>query len=247
MKIAFLAYLAAWLSGREERRNSFFGGFIPFLIISGLVSALLIFQPSTSSVAILMASALAVYFVSGARWSYIFGTVALGIIALGIISYSSEYRWQRIISYLNPETNVQGSAFHSNQAQIAIGAGGLTGVGYGQSTTKILYLPEPIGDSIFAIIGEEFGFIGGLFTMLIFLTLVIRSFILSRKIRDKFGQLLLVGFGSLIGDQAFIHIGAISGLLPLTGTPLPFISYGGTALAVYMTISGIMVNISKHA
>ena len=246
LKITFIMYIAAWLSGKEERRTSFWGGFAPFLIISGAVSALLIFQPSTSTVAILMASALAVYFASGARVSYIVGTILFGILALLAVSYFSPYRWQRLTGFFDPETNIQGSAFHVNQAKIAIGSGGLTGVGYGQSTTKILYLPEPIGDSIFAVIGEEFGFIGSLFLISAFLFLIIKGFLLSRKIGDRFGQLLLVGFSTLIGVQAFVHIGAISGLLPPTGTPLPFISYGGTALAVFMTISGIMVNISKN-
>jgi cell division protein FtsW len=246
LKITFIVYIAAWLSGKEERRTSFWGGFVPFLVISGLISALLIFQPSTSVVVILMASALAVYFASGAKISYILGIIVLGILALAVISYFSPYRWQRLTGFLNPEENIQNSAFHINQALIAIGSGGLTGVGYGQSTTKILYLPEPIGDSIFAVVGEEFGFIGSLFLISAFLFLIMRGFLLSRKIGDRFGRLLLIGFSALIGVQAFVNIGAISGLIPLTGTPLPFISYGGTALAVFMTISGIMVNISKH-
>ncbi len=246
LKISFIVYLAAWLSGKKERRSNFFGGYVPFLIISGLVSMLLILQPTTSVVAILMISALVIYFASGAKFSYILGTVVLGLIALLVVSYFSPYRWERIKGFLDPHADTQGATFHINQALIAIGSGGLTGVGYGQSTTKLLYLPEPIGDSIFAVIGEELGFLGSLFLILAFLFLIIRGLLLSRKISDRFGQLLLVGFSSLIGAQTFVHIGAISGLLPLTGTPLPYISYGGTALAVFMTISGIMVNISKN-
>lgn len=246
LKITFIIYIAAWLSGKEERKTSFWGGFVPFLIISGLIATLLILQPSTSAVVILMAAALIVYFASGARLSYIFGTVILGLLALILISYLSPYRWDRLMSFANPQENIETSSFHINQTLIAIGSGGLTGVGYGQSTTKILYLPEPIGDSIFAVIGEEFGFLGGLFLITAFLFLVLRGFLLSRKVNDRFGQLLLIGFSSLIGIQTFVHIGAISGLIPLTGTPLPYISYGGTALAVFMTISGIMVNISKQ-
>ena len=246
LKIIFVIYMAAWLSVKEERKHDFWKGFVPFLVISSVIAFLLLIQPSTSTVAILMTAALSIYFVSGARLQYIAGTVAVGVVALILVSFFSPYRWQRVMTFLNPNTSPQGAGYHINQAQIAIGSGGLFGVGYGQSTTKLLYLPEPIGDSIFAVIAEELGFVGGMIVLGAFLTLVIRGFILSRKIHDQFGKLLLVGFSSLIAVQVFINIGAISGLLPLTGTPLPFISYGGTALATFLTISGIMVNISKH-
>lgn len=246
LKISFIIYIAAWMSNKQERKNDFWKGFVPFLIISGLVSFLLIIQPSTSAVAILLASALSVYFISGAKLRFIFGTVLVCLLGFAIISVFSPYRMQRIITFFQPEKEIQGAGYHLNQARIAIGSGGIFGVGFGQSTTKLLYLPEPIGDSIFAVIAEEWGFVGAIFLMAAFLTLIIRGFILSRKINDEFGKLLLVGFSSLLALQTFLNIGAISGLLPLTGTPLPFISYGGTALAVFMTISGIMVNISKH-
>ncbi len=148
---------------------------------------------------------------------------------------------------MNPEQNLQTTGYQANQAKIAIGSGGIWGVGYGQSTTKIHYLPEPLHDSIFAVIAEEFGFIGSITLISLLLMLVLRIFLVARKVRDKFGQLLLVGFGSLIAIQSFVNIGAISGLLPLTGTPLPFISYGGTALVVFMTIIGISNNIARYS
>ncbi len=134
-----------------------------------------------------------------------------------------------------------------SQARTAIGAGGVFGVGYGQSTTKISRLPEPIGDSIFAVLAEEFGFVGSVSLIILFAILVIKIFLLARATKDKFGKLLLVGYGSLIGLQVFVNIGAISGLLPLTGVPLPFISYGGTALAVFMTMGGMIANISRYS
>lgn len=245
MKLAFIIYIAAWLSGNKQR-TTLWKGFLPFLFICGIIVFLLIKQPSTSVAGVLILSALAIYFASGARISYIIGTIFLGIVFIAAISYLTPYRWQRITSFLNPNSDILSSGYHINQALIAIGSGGLTGVGFGQSTTKIHYLPEPVGDSIFAVIAEEFGFIGSVLLIIVYLILIIRGFILARKTGDKFGQLLLVGFSSLIGFQTFAHIGAISGLIPLTGIPLPFISYGGTALAVFMTISGIMVNISRH-
>ncbi|MDP3729297.1 MAG: putative peptidoglycan glycosyltransferase FtsW [bacterium] len=246
LKITFIIYLASWLSGKSDRLRSFSGGFIPFLIISGIVALLLILQPSTSSAAILLLSGLIIYFTSGARVSYIIGAVALGIVALLIVSYLTPYRWARITSFFNQESNTQTTSYQLEQARIAIGSGGLFGVGFGQSTTKVHYLPQPIDDSIFAVIAEEFGFIGSMALIFIFIILMVRTFILSKRIRDDFGRLVLIGFASLIGIQTFTHIGAISGLIPLTGTPLPYISYGGTALAVFMTISGIIVNISTH-
>lgn len=246
LKLTFVIYLAAWLSRKSERAKSFVGGFLPFLIVSGTIAGFLLKQPATSTVAILLLTGLIIYFTSGAKWSYVIGTVIAGVLALAMVISITPYRLNRIMSFLNQEANPLAEGYHINQAKIAIGSGGLFGVGYGQSTTKIHYLPEPIGDSIFAVIAEELGFIGSSLLILFFLVLVFKIFLLSKKTKDKFAQLLLIGFGSLIAIQAFVNIGAISGLLPLTGTPLPFISYGGTALAVFMTMGGVITNISKY-
>jgi len=247
LKITFIIYLAAWLGKNIERAKSFAGGFLPFLVISAIIAGLLIKQPATSAVVILMFTGLAIYFVSGARISYILGTIIVGAAALAMIIYITPYRFNRVMTFLNPDADLQAAGYHINQAKIAIGSGGLLGVGYGESTTKMRYLPEPIGDSIFAVIAEELGFVGGTTFILVFFILVFKIFWLARRVPDKFGQLLLVGFGTLIALQTFVNIGAISGILPLTGMPLPFISFGGTALAVFMTISGIIVNISKYS
>ncbi len=169
-----------------------------------------------------------------------------GTSGFALIVYITPYRLDRVLNYINPESNPLGGGYHINQAKIAIGSGGMFGVGYGQSTTKIKYLPEPIGDSIFAVIAEELGFAGSLTLVGAFVLLVTKTLLLARKAPDRFAKLLLIGFASLIAIQAFVNIGAISGLIPLTGTPLPFISYGGTALAVFMTMGGIIANISKY-
>lgn len=246
LKITFIAYLASWLSSKPARGREFWTGYVPFLLILGATSGLLVFQPSTSVAAILTVTALIMYFASGARISYILGTGLVGALALLLLLYITPYRMQRIITFIHPTANTQGSSYQINQALIAIGSGGLWGVGYGQSTTKLRSLPQPIDDSIFAVIAEELGFIGSTFIILLFVILALRSFILAKRAPDKFGQLMLIGFGSLIALQALMHIASISGLIPLTGVPLPFISYGGTALAVFMVISGIIVNISKY-
>ncbi|MDP1719175.1 MAG: FtsW/RodA/SpoVE family cell cycle protein, partial [bacterium] len=184
---------------------------------------------------------------SGAKMSYVAGVMVIGALALAAIVVATPYRLQRVVGFLDPSSNPLGAGYHINQAQIAIGAGETFGVGYGKSTTKINYLPEPIGDSIFAVVAEELGFVGAVGLIGVFMVLVLRILLLARKTKDKFGKLVLIGFGIIIGLQVFINIGAISGILPLTGVPLPFISYGGTALAVFMTMGGIVTNISRYS
>ncbi len=245
LKLTLVIYLASWLSHSNYRQKRFKEGALPLLLILGIVSGFLLLEHSTSPVVILLITSLVMYFVSGARLSYVAGIIGVGVLGLAMIVAITPYRAQRVLSYLHPEADPQASGYQVLQAKIAIGSGGLTGVGYGQSTVKFR-LPEPMGDSIFAVIAEEFGFIGALLLIGIILFLVLRIFLLARASHDRFAQLLLVGFGSLIGIQSFVNVGAMTGVLPLTGTPLPFISYGGTALMVFMTMMGIVVNISKY-
>lgn len=247
LKITFILYLAAWLGRDKERRQSFTKGFLPFFSACAIVSGILLAQHSTSVAALLMVVATVIYFMSGARVSYIIGGGAVFILILAAVIYFTPYRLNRVISFFERDANTQSSGFHLNQSLIAIGSGGLFGVGYGQSTSKVSYLPESIGDSIFAVIAEEFGFVGASLLVGLFGVLVFKVLYLAFKTSDRFAQLILIGFGSLIGLQAFINIAALSGILPLTGMPLPFISYGGTALAVFMTIGGIIVNISRYS
>ena len=246
VKLTFILYLAAWLGGSIDRAKSFRKGFMPFLAVSGLVAILLLKQPATSTVAILMGSAAVIYFISGAKWSYIIGFFLLAATIFTLVIYFTPYRLNRILNYINPAASPEGGGYHLSQALIAIGSGGWFGVGFGQSTTKINFLPEPIGDSIFAVIAEELGFIGSSTLILIFLVLIIRIFRLAKKAPDRFAKLALIGFGTLIAAQSFVNIAAISGIIPLTGMPLPFISYGGTALAVFMTMMGVVLNISRN-
>lgn len=247
VKAAFLIYLAAWLSRKAERSRSFQQGFIPFLIVCGIVAGLLLAQPSTTAVVLIAFSSVAVYFLSGARLSYLLSAVFLGILFLALVVYFTPYRLKRVQAFLNPQADEKGTGFHINQALIAIGSGGLWGAGYGQSLTKYSYLPEPIGDSVFAVIAEEFGFAGAAGLIFFYFFILYRIFRISWQSSDGFARLFSAGFGSIIGVQVFINVAAISGILPLTGVPLPFISYGGTALAVFLTMTGITMNISKYA
>ncbi len=246
LKLTLIIYVAGWLA-KDSRRSSQLGkGFIPFLTVIGIIAVLLFLQPATSMVVMLIAAGLAMYFVSGAKLRYIATLGVCVAVALAVVVAITPYRLQRIENFLNPENDPARGGFHLNQAQIAIGSGKIFGVGFGNSTTKLGYLPEPVGDSIFAIIAEELGFVGVTVLLSVFLVLTLRIFLLARRTPDAFGELLLVGFGSLIAIQTIVNIAAISGLLPLTGTPLPFISYGGTSLAVFMTMGGIIANISKY-
>lgn len=246
LKLSLIIYLASWLARKDSRQKTIVAGLLPFVAVLSLVSVLLVFQHSTSPVVILMAVALVMYFISGARLRYLLGIVLAGVVALGMIVMITPYRVERVLTFLNPEADPSGAGYHIIQAKTAIGAGGVSGVGYGQSTVKN-YLPEPIGDSIFAVIGEELGFVGSAVLIALFAFLVIRIFLIAQRTPDPFGRLLLIGFGSIIGVQAVVNIGAMSGVLPLTGTPLPFISYGGTSLAIFMTMMGVVLNVSKYS
>jgi cell division protein FtsW len=248
LKITFIVYLAAWLSNKKSgRQKSFLKGFVPFIVISGIIGGLVLSQPATTILIIVMASALIVYFASGLKMSHLFLIVLLGIIALIFVIYATPYRYERVKNFfIEDETKDATSRYQINQAQEAISGGGLFGVGFGKSTTKFRYLPEPIGDSIFAVVAEELGFVGSLFLISVFILFFIRGTLIAKKANDQFGKLAVMGLVSAIAIQTFIHIGAVSGLVPLTGVPLPFISYGGTALAVFLTMSGIIVNISKY-
>lgn len=246
-KLTYIVYLAAWLSNRTANRSKgLVEGLFPFLAISGVTGLLLAMQPATSTAAVILISGLVVYWVSGAPHRYVAGLLVGGFLTLSLLIVVTPYRLERVKSFFNHSADIQGARYHIEQALITIGSGGIWGVGYGQSTSKYNYLPEPIGDSIFAVIAEEFGFIGAGMLIAVFLLLVGRGFWLATKARDQFGRLLLVGFSSVIGLQAFIHIAAISGIIPLTGVPLPFISYGSTALASFLGMAGIAVNITKQ-
>jgi len=239
VKILFVLYLAAWLIKKPK--------LLPFLAIIGAIAVLLLLQPSTGTAVIFVSAAMAMYFVNGAPIKNIAIVSLVGLIAISSVLASSEYRRNRLLGFLNPEQYEKTFAFQTNQALIAIGSGGLTGVGYGQSRIKYSSLPETIGDSIFAVYAEEWGFAGATGLAVLFFVLVYQTIRLARKTSDQFGKLILTGFGFLIGVQAFVNMAAISSLIPLTGVPLPFISYGGTALAAYLTMSGIILNVSKYS
>lgn len=246
LKISFIVYLAAWLSNAKKKRENIYEGFLPFLAILCLIAFLIFFQPATTTFIIVMLSAIIIYFLSGVKLSYIAGIIILAILGISLLIYLTPYRYERVMSYFNKEAKLQTANYQLEKSLIAIGSGGVSGIGFGKSTDKYTHLPEAIGDSIFAIIAEELGFIGSIFTISIFTILISRGLQIAKKSSDRFGYLTAFGLTSIIAIQVFVHIASVSGLIPLTGVPLPFISYGGTSLAVFLTMTGIIVNISKY-
>lgn len=245
VKLAFLIYLAAWFEARRKDIGSTFGGLVPFLVIIGIIGALLLAQPDMGTFGVIALSGLAMYWVAGGRNRHLGFIVALGLISFFALAWIAPYRWQRITVFLNPSADPQGSGYHINQALSAIGIGGIGGVGVGNARSST-YLPEAAGDSIFAVLAEELGLLGVSVTMLLYLFFGIRGYQLARQSPDYFSRLLIVGITSWILIQSFVNIAAISGSFILTGVPLPFISYGGTALAVNLVATGIVANISRY-
>lgn len=246
LKISFVIYLAAWLEKRRDSIKSFVGGFVPFLVISGIIGILLIAQPDIGTLGVILITALLMYFAAGSKISHVFIAILLGIAMIMILAKIEPYRLNRVVAFLNPDANPLGISYQINQAVIAIGSGGPFGVGFGQSRQKYNYLPEPVTDSIFAISAEELGFIGAVVIIFLFLLFCYFGYRISKNASTEFGRLLGFGLTSWIVVQATINIAAISGLIPLTGVPLPFISYGGTSLAMALTSVGIISNIAKR-
>lgn len=246
LKFSFVIFLAAWISARKEKIRSLKEGFLPFLIFLGTIGFLLIKQPDTGTFMVIVSAALGIFIVGGGKWSHILSIFILGISMVIILALTRQYVMDRLTTFLRPGEDSLGTSWQINQSLIAIGSGGLLGRGFGQSIQKFNFLPEPIGDSIFAVAGEEFGFIGSSLLICLFMLFGLWGLKIAGQTKDPFGRLLGVGFVILITAQSFINIGAMIGLLPLTGVPLSFISHGGTALFFSLIEVGIILNISRQ-
>jgi len=245
LKFGFILYLAAWFSSSGRKITSVRDGLLPFLVITGVASALLILQPDIGTLGVVAFSGLFLFLIAGGRWSHLLLLVLVGLIALGVLIYLEPYRMERFTVFINPDHDPLGAGYQVKQALIAIGSGGIFGRGFGMSRQKFQYLPEPVGDSIFAVAAEEFGFIGSTIMIALFLAFAWRGFYVSRFASDNFGKLLGSGIVVLVVMQSMINIAALSGLAPLTGIPLIFISQGGSALAMTLLEMGILLNISR--
>ena len=247
LKLGFVIYLAAWLAKIRERVTTWRSGFLPFSLFVGLAGLVLIAQPDIGTFLVLFTAATAMFFAAGTRWRQI---LTLGLIAcLGflLILAVRPYARERVLTFFHPNEKTDSSAWQINQSLIAIGSGGLTGRGFGQSLQKFNYLPEPIGDSIFAVAGEEFGLLGGMALILVFTLFVIWGLRIASRAPDRFGRLLVVGLIILMSTGAFINVASMLGLFPLTGIPLLFVSHGGSALLLSMIGCGIILNVARSA
>lgn len=247
LKIGFIIYFAAWLSGVWRKIGNAKFGLIPFGIMLGLIAGVLLLQPDTDTLAVIFASGLAMYITAGARWRDVILMILASAMGLAMIAFARPYVMDRFMTFLDPSRDPLGSGYQIQQSLIAIGSGGFTGRGFGQSIQKFDFLPEPIGDSVFAVAAEEFGFIGGLILIGLFVWFTKRGLTISVRAPDTFSRLLVLGIVILIVVQSFVNIGAMLSVLPLTGIPLLFVSHGGTALFITLAEIGIILNISKYA
>lgn len=247
LKIGFVIYVATWLSGMWRHTSSFMRGTLPFLGFVGVVGMLLLLQPDTDTFLIIAAAGAAMFFVSGSRFRDIALMALLGVLLLAILAVARPYVMDRLLVLFDPAVDPQGSSYQIQQSLIAIGSGGMFGRGYGQSIQKFEYLPEPIGDSIFAVYAEEFGFLGTSILVILFTTFAFRGYRIASHAPDRFGMLLVVGLMTLIVTQAFLNIYAMVGFAPMLGLPLPFVSHGGTALLTMLASVGIILNVSRYA
>lgn len=245
LKATLIIYVATWISGIKEKITTVKHGLLPLLIILGLVGIILLNQPDTDTYAVMLFSSFAMFLSAGGKWKHIFIMFLVAVVGLFVIASFRPYVKARLMTFVNPAENNLTSGYQIQQSLIAIGSGGFSGRGFGQSIQKFNFLPEPIGDSIFAVAAEEFGFIGAALLITIFCYFAIRGMKIAAKTDDLFGRLLIVGIVILVVSQAFINIGAMLGVLPLTGIPLPFVSHGGTALLITLGLMGIILNVSR--
>lgn len=245
LKLGFLFYFAALLSSLKGKLNSFQNGVVPLSIPVIAISLVLLKQPDTGTLMVILASGLAMYIAAGGTWKYIGMAIVFGAIGLAGLAFARPYVMDRFLTFFDPSRDAQNGGWQIKQSLIAIGSGGMFGRGFGQSVQKFNYLPEPIGDSIFAVAGEEFGFFGTMFIIVLFIVFAFRGFYIANNSPNQFSGLLVVGIVILIVSQSFINIGAMLGVFPLSGKPLVFISHGGWALIIALFMTGIVLNISK--
>jgi len=239
LKTIFALYLASWLSKKRP--------FLPFIFLLIVVLGLIIAQPDLGTAIIVVSAALLVYFISGADLLPFLGITALALVlGLGLI-FISPYRKTRLLTLFDPRGDPLGSSYHIRQILLALGSGGIWGRGLGQSRQKYQYLPEATADSIFAVVAEETGFIGAAVLVFTLLLLIWQGLSIAQKAPDMFGRLLAAGITSWLAVQTFINLAGMVKLVPLTGVPLPFISYGGSSLVITLISMGILLNISRQA
>lgn len=245
LKFGFVIYFAAWLSWAKNRIKNFKFGILPLFIMLAIIAVILFKQPDTKNFILIAVTGISMLFISGVPIKYILGIGIVTTLVLGTLIYFTPYLQERVKTFIDPSQDSQGSSYQIQQSLIAIGSGGIFGRGFGQSIQKFSYLPEPQGDSIFAVLGEELGFIGAFITILLYSLFALRGLRIANNSPDLFSRLLVSGIVIMITAQSFMNIASIIGVFPLTGVPLVFMSQGGTSLMIDLIAIGIVFQISK--
>lgn len=239
-KLSVIIYLSSWFINRERKR------FFSFLILLGLLMLLIILQPDMGTALVVFAIGIILYFLAGIELGYLILLLPAAAAVFYLLVKISPYRFRRLMAFFNPNLDPQGITYHINQILISLQSGGIMGLGLGASRQKYLYLPEAHTDSIFAIIGEEFGFIGALILIIIYVYLMFRIYQIALYAPDRLSKLLASGAFAFFNLQTIVNLAGMVNILPLTGVSLPFISYGGSNLLVSFILIGILINISKR-
>ena len=245
-KVAVVIYFADSISKKKDKMRSFRYGILPYALILVVLGGLVLLEHHLSGALLIFGVGAAMMLVGGINWAWVGGAVGAAAGLMYLVLFVVGYNQSRITSWLDPWADAQGSGYQLSQSLLAIGSGGLLGVGLGKSQQKIYYLPEEHNDFIFAIVCEELGLIGAAIIMALFAALILRGFWIALHARDRFGSLMVVGIITLMGVQTFLNIGVVTGLLPTTGISLPFFSYGGTALSIQLAEMGIVLSVSRQ-
>lgn len=244
-KLAVIIYLAAWLSSKGEDLRSFEHGLLPFVVIIGSVSLLIMLQPNLGTTLIILIITVTMFYVAGASFTQMAALALTGLACMAFLATMAGYRADRLQAFFSAESDPQGNGFQTLQALIAMGNGGIHGLGLGASRAKFFYIPESHTDGVFAIVGEELGLIATIPIIVLYMILMVRGFQVARRARDDFGQLIATGITTWITIQALLNIGGITRVVPLTGVPLPFLSFGSNALAAVLLAMGVLLSISR--
>lgn len=246
MKFGFVIFYASFLIRAKEKIQTIKYGFMPTLGIVLIPTLILLKQPDMGTLFSILCACLAMFLVAGGKKNHFILFIILGILMVATMAYFKPYALARLKTFLDPMKDPLGAGYQIRQSLIAIGSGGLSGRGFGQSIQKFSFLPEAIGDSVFAVLAEEFGFIGSSIIILLFLFFGLRGYKIAGQTKDLYGTLVVVGIITLVVSQSFINIGAMLSILPLTGVPLIFLSHGGTSLLITLFEMGVVLNVSKR-
>ncbi|MFZ5752977.1 MAG: putative lipid II flippase FtsW [Bacillota bacterium] len=247
MKLCMVMFVAKGLSRIGPRIKNFMLGLGPYLLLIGLVGGLIMLEPDLGTTVAIAGTTVVMLFAAGTRWAHLLFLGFCGVVGVAALIIQEPYRLNRIIGYLDPWAHASKEGYQTVNSLYALGSGGLFGMGLGNSRQKLDFLPEQHTDFIFAILGEELGFVGAFFVILLFFLLAWRGYRIALTCPDAFGSFLAVGITTMIVSQAFMNMGVVTGLLPVTGISLPFISYGGSSLLFSMVGIGILLNISRYS